>query len=40
MLAKELAESNSERGDNRDALPKFALFVVGWGAMAVLALWT
>ena len=40
LLAKELAESNCERGDNRDALLKFALFVVGWGAMAVLALWT
>ena len=40
MLAKELAETNSERGDNTDALPKFVLFVVGWGAMAVLALWT
>jgi hypothetical protein len=38
LLAKELAD-RSECGD-RDEVSKFVLFVVGWGAMAVLALWT
>jgi hypothetical protein len=38
LLAKELAD-RSDYAD-RDDVPKFMLFVFGWGAMCVLALWT
>ena len=38
LLAKDLAD-RSECGDT-DEVPKFMLFVFGWGAMCVLALWT
>lgn len=40
LLAKDLADLKTKCGNDRDELAKLLLFVGGWAAMAVLALWT
>ena len=40
LLAKELAYCKAECRENKDEATKFVLFLVGWGTMALLALWT
>ena len=40
LLAKELAACKAECRENEDEVTKFVLFLVGWGTMALLALWT